>query len=231
MALVEATIDRGFSTNGAHPAKSEYGLTWQGNPPDIAPTTFAQLLRQRVRGFFPPDAEGQVTRELTKRGARFQPLAEYNRHKLMVRFKLNAGQIDELSQAIGLTWRKGDVVGLEEALSITGLVKLKKIVSNPGKQRLAEKPVKAAVEADEEAYEEEAYKEEAGEDANLEVNALADEPEGDTDDPTKIYLHEIGRTKLLTADDEKRLGRQREEARFIQRLEESKYPERSVAPA
>jgi len=36
-----------------------------------------------------------------------------------------------------------------------------------------------------------------------------------TDDPVRIYLHEIGRVHLLTADDEKTLARQMEEGKYI----------------
>jgi RNA polymerase primary sigma factor len=36
-----------------------------------------------------------------------------------------------------------------------------------------------------------------------------------TDDPVRIYLHEIGRVHLLTADDEKNLAKQMEEGKYI----------------
>jgi RNA polymerase primary sigma factor len=36
-----------------------------------------------------------------------------------------------------------------------------------------------------------------------------------TDDPVRIYLHEIGRVHLLTANDEKKLARQMEEGKYI----------------
>ncbi|MCS7296480.1 MAG: hypothetical protein NZ761_13920, partial [Dehalococcoidia bacterium] len=57
--------------------------------------------------------------------------------------------------------------------------------------------------------------EELGEDEDeaLEgVTLLADEDEGEgLDDPVRMYLREIGKVYLLTADDEKHLARQREE--------------------
>jgi RNA polymerase primary sigma factor len=39
------------------------------------------------------------------------------------------------------------------------------------------------------------------------------------DDPVRMYLREIGKVSLLTADDEKRLARQMEEGKHLQRLE------------
>ena len=36
-----------------------------------------------------------------------------------------------------------------------------------------------------------------------------------TDDPVRIYLHEIGRVQLLTASDEKNLAKQMEEAKYV----------------
>jgi RNA polymerase primary sigma factor len=45
---------------------------------------------------------------------------------------------------------------------------------------------------------------------------LEEEAEQDiTDDPVRIYLHEIGRVHLLTAEDEKNLARQMEEDKYI----------------
>jgi len=56
-------------------------------------------------------------------------------------------------------------------------------------------------------------------DASLDVDvdvAQEDIAEQDiTDDPVRIYLHEIGRVHLLTADDEKVLARQMEEGQYI----------------
>src|SRR4030042_1717090 len=47
---------------------------------------------------------------------------------------------------------------------------------------------------------------------------LLEEQEG-IDDPVRMYLREIGKVYLLTADDEKRLARSMEEGKHIQRIE------------
>jgi RNA polymerase primary sigma factor len=49
-------------------------------------------------------------------------------------------------------------------------------------------------------------------------DALAEDQEG-IDDPVRMYLREIGKVYLLTADDEKRLARSMEEGKHIQRIE------------
>ncbi|GAG51285.1 unnamed protein product, partial [marine sediment metagenome] len=54
----------------------------------------------------------------------------------------------------------------------------------------------------------------AGGDVDLE------EQEG-IDDPVRMYLREIGKVHLLTAQDEKRLARQMEDGKHIQRLEKN----------
>jgi len=41
-----------------------------------------------------------------------------------------------------------------------------------------------------------------------------------TDDPVRIYLHEIGRVHLLTADDEKNLAKQMEEGKYINNIKQ-----------
>src|SRR5574341_1089773 len=41
------------------------------------------------------------------------------------------------------------------------------------------------------------------------------------DDPVRMYLREIGRFTLLTAQDEKTLSKKMEEGRFLERLEEA----------
>jgi len=41
-----------------------------------------------------------------------------------------------------------------------------------------------------------------------------------TDDPVRIYLHEIGRVHLLTAEDEKKLARNMEEGKYIGRIKQ-----------
>ena len=69
----------------------------------------------------------------------------------------------------------------------------------------------------------EAPAEEEDEDAEEEVDAitlLADESEG-IDDPVRMYLREIGKVYLLTADDEKHLARQMEEGIHIRQIEEA----------
>jgi RNA polymerase primary sigma factor len=43
------------------------------------------------------------------------------------------------------------------------------------------------------------------------------------DDPVRMYLREIGKVSLLTADDEKRLARAMEEGIYLQRLEEEHF--------
>ena len=54
------------------------------------------------------------------------------------------------------------------------------------------------------------------------VGSSADlqEQEG-VDDPVRMYLREIGKVSLLTADDEKRLARQMEDGKHIERLEKN----------
>ena len=49
-------------------------------------------------------------------------------------------------------------------------------------------------------------------------DVLAEDQEG-IDDPVRMYLREIGKVYLLTADDEKRLARTMEEGKHIQRIE------------
>jgi RNA polymerase primary sigma factor len=73
-------------------------------------------------------------------------------------------------------------------------------------------------DADEEAVEEaedEADDDEAEEEAEAEETVEDDES---VDDSVRLYLREIGRVRLLTAADERRLGRQIEEGRFLELL-------------
>src|SRR3970282_2591734 len=51
------------------------------------------------------------------------------------------------------------------------------------------------------------------------VALLTEESEG-IDDPVRMYLREIGKVYLLTADDEKHLARQMEEGQHIEAIEE-----------
>jgi RNA polymerase primary sigma factor len=52
----------------------------------------------------------------------------------------------------------------------------------------------------------------------IETGIELEDQEG-IDDPVRMYLREIGKVSLLTADDEKRLARQMEEGKHLQRLE------------
>src|SRR5262245_50876837 len=70
---------------------------------------------------------------------------------------------------------------------------------------------------DEEEGPPEGEDEEEEEDANLAL--LAEESEG-IDDPVRMYLREIGKVYLLTADDEKHLARQMEEGLHIEGIEQ-----------
>ena len=55
--------------------------------------------------------------------------------------------------------------------------------------------------------------------AEEEPEALALEEQEGIDDPVRMYLREIGKVYLLSAQDEKRLARQMEEGKHIQRIE------------
>jgi len=52
---------------------------------------------------------------------------------------------------------------------------------------------------------------------DLEIEAVEHET---IDDPVRMYLHEIGKVPLLTADDEKALASKIEEAKYLERIEE-----------
>ena len=69
-----------------------------------------------------------------------------------------------------------------------------------------------------ERFEEETLEEELPE----ELLEVEDKPELEElmEDPVRLYLREIGKVKLLKADEEKKLAREIEEGKFIKRLEE-----------
>ena len=52
-----------------------------------------------------------------------------------------------------------------------------------------------------------------------------------TDDPVRIYLHEIGRVHLLTAEDEKNLARQMEESKYINAIRQGYAAEYGRQPS
>lgn len=64
-----------------------------------------------------------------------------------------------------------------------------------------------------------AAKEEKEETAQLDLEIEPVEHET-IDDPVRMYLHEIGKVPLLTADDEKTLASRIEEAKYLERIEE-----------
>ncbi len=71
----------------------------------------------------------------------------------------------------------------------------------------------------------------------LEVDLEVDLPVEDvsdqdvTDDPVRIYLHEIGRVHLLTADDEKTLAKRMEEAKYISSIRDEYASQYGRQPA
>jgi RNA polymerase primary sigma factor len=79
-------------------------------------------------------------------------------------------------------------------------------------------PLDDVAEPDIEAKMEEEEEEEPEKD--LEAGLPLEEQEG-IDDPVRMYLREIGKVSLLSADDEKRLARQMEEGKHLLRLAET----------
>ncbi len=67
----------------------------------------------------------------------------------------------------------------------------------------------------------EAEKVEAAPDLELEMQSEPVEDQEVVDDPVRMYLHEIGRVHLLTAEEEKDLARKMEEGRRIQEIKRS----------
>jgi len=70
-------------------------------------------------------------------------------------------------------------------------------------------------------------------DLDMEVDVAEEEiAEQDiTDDPVRIYLHEIGRVHLLTADDEKSLAKRMEESKYITTIRQQYAEEFGRQPA
>ena len=64
-------------------------------------------------------------------------------------------------------------------------------------------------------------KEETDEEEEEETVALLTEESEGIDDPVRMYLREIGKVYLLTADDEKHLARQMEEGIHLREIEEA----------
>ncbi len=83
-------------------------------------------------------------------------------------------------------------------------------------ERGEDDPADLNADEDEEAPAD-ADEEEEDEDANIAL--LTEESEG-IDDPVRMYLREIGKVYLLTADDEKHLARQMEEGLHIEAIEQ-----------
>ena len=91
-------------------------------------------------------------------------------------------------------------------------------LSNSDFDEAEEDSVEAAVDEDDEPAVEAEEEEEEEEDASLAL--LTEESEG-IDDPVRMYLREIGKVYLLTADDEKHLARQMEEGHHLEAIEEA----------
>jgi RNA polymerase primary sigma factor len=85
-----------------------------------------------------------------------------------------------------------------------------------GERRDEEEETTTAVATDEERADDEEDEEEDEEPVAL----LTEETEG-IDDPVRMYLREIGKVYLLTADDEKHLARQMEEGIHLREIEEA----------
>src|SRR5579883_1639670 len=100
----------------------------------------------------------------------------------------------------------------------------------PGRSPVAPRPVRAAarttlddvVEPDvlPAKLDEEDEEEDEEPEKDLEAGLPLEDQEG-IDDPVRMYLREIGKVSLLSADDEKRLARQMEEGKHIERLRDS----------
>jgi RNA polymerase primary sigma factor len=67
-------------------------------------------------------------------------------------------------------------------------------------------------------FEDEKEEEDLDLDLDMSVEELSEQDI--TDDPVRIYLHEIGRVHLLTADDEKNLAKQMEEGKYLNNIKQ-----------
>ena len=69
--------------------------------------------------------------------------------------------------------------------------------------------------------------------AEGEMDALPDQlmEQGVVDDPVHMYLHEIGRVKLITAEEERLLARQREKGRRISEIKKDWLEKQRVSPS
>jgi RNA polymerase primary sigma factor len=88
-----------------------------------------------------------------------------------------------------------------------------------GASEVEEEPVKEDIE--EEMPSKEALEEEEIPPADLALSMVDLEEPGVVDDPVRMYLHEIGRVPLLTAEDEKRLAQQMEMGKRINEIKAS----------
>ena len=106
-----------------------------------------------------------------------------------------------------------EAVASDDAVIAGVLSRLAGVEAEP-EDESAEPPI----DEDEDAPIDAEDEEEEEEEANLAL--MAEETEG-IDDPVRMYLREIGKVYLLTADDEKHLAQQMEEGLHIQAIEDA----------